>query len=135
MRFKLFVLSLVGPLVLLFGTAAPVLAATSTTTPTPASSQVCAGVPNAHVASDGTCQVTGSPTLNNVVATAVNVLSMIVGLAGVIMVVMGGFKYITSGGDGQKAAGAKNTLVYAVIGLVIAALAQVLVQFVIKKST
>jgi len=51
------------------------------------------------------------------------------------MVVMGGFKYITSGGDGQKAAGAKNTLVYAVIGLVIAALAQVLVQFVIKKST
>lgn len=73
-------------------------------------------------------------TLNNIVTTVVNLLSVLVGLAAVIMIIVGGFKYITSGGDSSKAGTAKNTIVYAVIGLVIVALAQFVVWFVLDKT-
>jgi len=47
------------------------------------------------------------------------------------MIIFGGFKYITSGGDAGGVTGAKNTILYAIVGLVIVALAQVIVRFVI----
>jgi hypothetical protein len=51
------------------------------------------------------------------------------------MIIWGGFKYITSGGDSNNVSGAKNTIIYAIIGLVIVALAQLIVHFVISQST
>lgn len=83
---------------------------------------------------DGTkCETeTGSDRIQQIVTTLVNVFSVVVGIVAVIMIVVGGFKYITSGGDSGNITGAKNTIVYAVIGLVIVALAQFLVQFVLK---
>ncbi|MEO8105469.1 MAG: pilin [Candidatus Saccharibacteria bacterium] len=65
----------------------------------------------------------------------VNILSQIVGVLAVIMVIWAGFKYITSGGDSNKITSAKNTLIYAIIGLVIVALAQIIVHFVISTSS
>jgi hypothetical protein len=50
------------------------------------------------------------------------------------MIVLSGFKYITSGGDANKVSSAKSSLVYAIIGLVIVVLAQVIVHFVIIRS-
>jgi lysylphosphatidylglycerol synthetase-like protein (DUF2156 family) len=76
-----------------------------------------------------------STKINGVLKTLINLLSAIVGVVAVIMIVVGGFKYITSGGDSNKTASAKNTIVYAIIGLVIVALAQILVHFVINSST
>jgi hypothetical protein len=46
--------------------------------------------------------------------------------------IYGGFKYITSGGDESGAKSARNTIIYAVVGLVIVALAQFIVKFVIN---
>ena len=50
------------------------------------------------------------------------------------MIIWGGFKYITSGGAQDKVKGAKDTLLYAIIGLIIVALAQVIVRFVLSNT-
>jgi len=62
-------------------------------------------------------------------------LSVIVGVAAVIMIILSGLRYITSGGDASKVGAAKSSLIYALIGLVIVALAQVIVHFVFAKVT
>ena len=61
----------------------------------------------------------------------VDIVSIVVGVAAVIMIIVSGFKYITSSGDANRIGSAKNTLVYALIGVAIAALAQFLVHFVL----
>lgn len=78
---------------------------------------------------------TGTTSLNNLLTQAVNIFSAIVGVIAVIMIIVGGLKYITSGGDSSKVGAAKNTLIYAIIGLVIVALAQVIVHFVLQKAS
>ena len=49
------------------------------------------------------------------------------------MVIIGGVKYTTSGGDQAAVTSAKNTILYGIIGLVIAILAYAIVNFVISK--
>lgn len=66
---------------------------------------------------------------------ALSVLSYFVGVASIIMIVIGGFKYVTSNGDAGGIASAKNTIIYAIVGLVIAIFAQGIVRFVIDKIT
>jgi hypothetical protein len=73
--------------------------------------------------------------LQGTVKTVVNVLSVVVGIVAVIMIIIGGFRYITSGGKQESVTAAKNTILYAVIGLVIVALAQVIVRFVLTRTT
>jgi Type IV secretion system pilin len=76
----------------------------------------------------------GQGAINNVIRQAVSILSILVGAAAVIAIIWGGFKYITSGGDSGKVGNAKSTLLYAVIGLAVAVVAQVIVNFVITES-
>lgn len=84
----------------------------------------------------GSCQEQpGQPTINSTLTLVINILSMVVGVAAVIMIIIGGLRYITSGGDSAGVNGAKNTILYAVIGLVIVALAQVIVRFVLDRVT
>jgi hypothetical protein len=71
--------------------------------------------------------------VNSLIANIVNLLSFIVGIVAVIMIVIAGFRYITSGGDSSKVSGAKSALIYAIVGLIIVALAQLIVQFVLNK--
>jgi cytochrome bd-type quinol oxidase subunit 2 len=78
---------------------------------------------------------TGSSNLNGVITDIVNIFSVIVGIVSVIMIIYGGFRYVTSGGDSGNVSSAKNTIIYAVIGLVVVALAQFIVQFVLDKVT
>lgn len=61
-----------------------------------------------------------------------NTILYIVGIIAVIMLIIGGIRYITSGGDAKKVTDAKNTVLYAIIGLVIALLAFAIVNFVIS---
>ncbi len=77
----------------------------------------------------------GGTNVNSVIRTTINLFSGIVGVVAVIMIVVSGFKYITAGGDSAKVTSAKNTLVYALVGLVIVALAQTIVKFVLSKTT
>ncbi len=60
-----------------------------------------------------------------------NTILYIVGVIAVIMLIIGGIKYVISGGDAKKVTDAKNTILYAIIGLVIAFLAFAIVNFVI----
>jgi len=60
-----------------------------------------------------------------------NTILYIVGIIAVIMLIIGGIKYVVSGGDSKKVTDAKNTVLYAIIGLVISFLAFAIVNFVI----
>ncbi len=73
-------------------------------------------------------------TINGLISTVINLFSLVVGVVSVIMIIIGGFKYITSNGDSGSVGGAKNTILYAIIGLVIVALAQVIVNFVLART-
>lgn len=75
----------------------------------------------------------GTTRINDIITTVINIFSIIVGIVAVIMIIFGGFKYITSGGDSGNITSAKNTIIYAIIGLVVVALAQFVVQFVLDK--
>ena len=66
-----------------------------------------------------------------IIPLVINIFSIVVGVIAVIMIIVGGLKYITSSGDSGNVTSAKNTILYAVIGLVIVALAQVIVRFVL----
>ena len=73
-------------------------------------------------------------SLGKLARKVVNVFSFVIGAIAVIMIIYGGFRYITSGGSSEGVGAAKNTLIYAIIGLIIVALAQVIVQFVLTQS-
>ena len=77
----------------------------------------------------------GAQKIQDIVTLIINIFSVIVGIVAVIMILVGGFKYITSGGDSGNISSAKNTIVYAVIGLIIVALSQFIVKFVLNKVT
>jgi hypothetical protein len=71
--------------------------------------------------------------LANLASNIINLFSIVVGVISVIMIIVGGFRYVTSGGESNNVSGAKNTIIYAIIGLVIVALAQFIVKFVLSK--
>lgn len=62
-----------------------------------------------------------------------NGFSLIIGAVGVIMIVVGGLRYVISSGDSGAVKGAKDTIIYALVGLVIALFAQVIARFVLSK--
>lgn len=77
---------------------------------------------------------TATSGFNDLLKRIINIISVIIGVIAVIMIIWGGFKYITSGGAQDKVKGAKDTLLYAIIGLIIVALAQVIVRFVLSNT-
>ncbi len=99
-----------------------------------AKDDICAGVGLANN-NTGCNPPAGSPTIDGVVTAVVNTLSIIVGITAVVMIIIGGFKYVTSSGDANNVSSAKNTILYAIVGLVIVAMAQVIVRFVLHKTT
>jgi hypothetical protein len=99
-----------------------------------AAEAVCAGL-GVGVDSDGDCKdPAGSASVGNTVTSLIDLLSLIVGVAAVIMIIIGGLQYVMSGGDSGKVGNSKNTILYAVIGLVVVALAQVIVQFTVEST-
>jgi hypothetical protein len=96
-----------------------------------AAQQVGNGVDETTTTPAANCGDTG---INKAINTAVNILSIIVGAAAVISIISSGFKYITSGGDAGKVGNAKNTLIYALIGIALAVLAQLIVRLVITQA-
>lgn len=67
--------------------------------------------------------------------TITNVLLFVIGAISVIMLIIGGIRYTVSNGDSAAVTSAKNTILYAVIGIVVAILAYALVNFVIASFT
>jgi hypothetical protein len=100
----------------------------------PAAAQSRAAVCEGVAAAGGNCGG-GSGAVNNAIRQVINVLSSIVGVVAVVMIIVAGFKYVTSSGDSANVQGAKNTLLFAIVGLVVVALAQVIVRFVLDRTT
>lgn len=76
----------------------------------------------------------GNTDLMSTINTVINVVLGIVALIAVIMIIIGGISFITSQGDSAKVTKAKNTVLYGVIGLVVALLAFAIVNFVLGDS-
>ncbi|PID33192.1 hypothetical protein CR969_02115 [Candidatus Saccharibacteria bacterium] len=76
------------------------------------------------------CKESKNQDVKKVVKPIIEFLLYIVGVLAVGMMIFGGIKYITSAGDSNKTGAAKNTILYAVIGLVVAIFAYGIVQFV-----
>lgn len=74
-------------------------------------------------------------TLDTTLGRIVDIFSVVVGIVAVIMIIVGGFKYIVSNGDSSQITSAKNTIIYAIVGLVIVAIAQILVRFVLTQAS
>jgi hypothetical protein len=94
-----------------------------------------------HSVQQGACGAAGQPscdpneatnTINRTVENVINILSIVIGIIAVIVIILAGFRYITSAGNEQTIAAAKKTLIYAIVGLVIVALAQMIVRFVLS---
>jgi cytochrome bd-type quinol oxidase subunit 2 len=85
---------------------------------------------------NGTCTDLGETDDNasNLIKAIINILSVIVGVIAVVMIIFGGLKYITSNGESSNITSAKNTIIFAIVGLVIVALAQFIVRFVLNKA-
>lgn len=77
---------------------------------------------------------TGNPLYgpDGILTTAINILSIVVGVVSIVMIILGGLKFITSGSNPQEVTKARETIIYAIAGIVIAILAQIIVQFVLK---
>jgi hypothetical protein len=124
---KKFLIGTVMALTLLLGSglaASPALAA-----PTDAAKDnVCQGV-----SGTGSNCGAGGAELSTVMKAVLNIMSVIAGIAAIIMIVVGGLKYITSEGDAQAVSSAKRTIIYALVGLVVVAAAQTMVRYVLKK--
>lgn len=79
-----------------------------------------AGVPTNFANGDG-----------SIVRRIINIMLYAVGVISVIMLIFGGFRYVISGGQKEAVTAAKNTILYAIIGLLIAIFAYAIIKFVI----
>lgn len=70
--------------------------------------------------------------LMGTVKTVINVVLSVVGVIAVAVIILGGISFITSQGDTSKVTKARNTILYGVVGLVVALLAFAIVNFVLK---
>lgn len=82
-------------------------------------------------------QPAGAPTElfgdGGIFTTIANILIFLVGIIAVIMLIIGGIRYAVSGGDDSAVKAAKNTILYAIVGLIVAFLAFAIVNFVVTQ--
>ena len=87
----------------------------------------------------GSAQPTGSSSdplaVQHTIQQVSNLLIFVVGAVAVITLIIGAFRYVLSGGNAAKVEAAKNTILYAIVGIVVASLAFALVQFVFARLT
>ena len=95
---------------------------------------VCTRAPSAPVCQDVNSGSSSNP-IHGVVGIVVEIIIGIIGLASVISIIVSGIRLITSNGDTNTVGSARNQIIYALIGLFIAATAQLLISFVIQKFT
>jgi hypothetical protein len=125
---KQFFIAMVVTFSVLFGVGGAAMAASPIDG---ARQDVCNGV---QTQVGGTCGAGAGTDISRVIRAVLQILSWIAGVVAVFMVLLSGLKYITSGGDSSGIAGAKQALIYAIVGVIIVALSQVIVRFVIGRT-
>lgn len=117
--------------------AMPALALSVTAIATPAFADCTGADPNSLTLCSGASSSQGSeqPTSlfgsGGIFQTITNVLLFVIGAVSVVMLIIGGIRYTVSQGDSSAVQSAKNTILYAVIGLIVAIIAFAAVNFVI----
>jgi len=92
-----------------------------------------------NVSSSAFCQDTG--TTNPIVGSGgiltivINIISVVAGFVAVIMIVVSGFQMITSSGNPEKISNARNIIIYASVGIVVIAIARLIILFITNKIT
>ena len=112
-------------------------------TPTVAHAQNCADVTAGGIGNGADCAKPSNAATNlfgdgSIFNTITNILLFLIGAISVIMLIIGGVRYVVSGGDQGAVTSAKNTILYAIIGIIVAFLAFAAVRFVtdqLQKST
>lgn len=99
-----------------------------------AKSAVCEGA-GLVVGANGCETPAGTPDVDSTLKKGINLFSAVIGVITVVMFMIGGLKYITSQGDSGQMNSAKNTLIFAAVGLVVVALSQLIVNFVLERFT
>jgi len=102
---------------------------------TPAYAACTSGVDCINDGLEATGGTGGSKDIGPIIKDIVNALLFILAAVAVIMIVIGGIRYTISQGDSSSVTSAKNTILYAVIGLVVAILAYAIVNFVVDRLT
>lgn len=121
-RVRTFITSAVASLAVVAALLSPVLV------PSTAEAQIQKGINAAR-----TDDMSSAADPESIVQKVVNIILFVLGVLAVIMIIVGGFRYVTSGGDSNKLTSAKNTILYAVIGLIVALFAYAIVNWVVKQ--
>jgi hypothetical protein len=70
---------------------------------------------------------------NGIFVKVTHIVALLGGITAVVMIIAGGFMYVLSGGDSNKVSSAKSMIVYSAVGLVVIALAQTIIVFVLDR--
>ena len=99
--------------------------------PVYAADDICAdldpSIPNYHTL----CEGGDETTLLDTVKSVLNTVYLWVGIIAVVVIIIGGFKYTMSQGDAAKVKSAKDTILYAIIGLIVALAAFAITNFIL----
>lgn len=118
----------------MFCVAAPMALATNFATAASTSSakgEVCQGLGQASV----NCSTNQGGDISRAMAAVLNLLSLIAGFITVIMLIISGVRFTTANGDSSGISGARTSLIYALVGIVVVLMSQVIVHFVLGKFT
>lgn len=92
----------------------------------------CAQAPDSTVCQQRDTKQNPVSGESGIILQVTRFLGIVTGIVSVIMIIISGIRFVTSHGDPQTVNAAKNTILYAVIGLVVVVIAQVLVAFVVR---
>jgi hypothetical protein len=106
----------------------PVMTLTTPVAAQSAQNEICQGLGSAGGSCGGS-----DKTIHNTLTSAINILSLVAGVVAVIMIMISGLRIITAQGDASSISSARMALIYSLIGLVIVALAQFIVHFVLSR--
>ena len=114
-----------------FASAAAVVSLIFTVITTPVTYAFSLGMQDGANAAKGIEQVSDLFGTTGIFNTITSVLLFAIGAISVIMIIIGGLRYIISGGNSATVTAAKNTILYAIVGLIVALLAYAVVNFVL----
>ncbi len=103
--------------------------------PTASALVPCSGGKDCASKGAGKVDTGSTKSIPQIIEQITNILIFIMGALSVIMIVIGAFKFVTSGGSPEQVKSAKNTILYAVIGLIVALFSYAIVRYVIKWAT
>lgn len=124
-------LAILGAVLALAVPVAVPLAVSAAPVDSASSKALCEGSGGTWNSGANSCGIPNTKSFPQQLAEITNLLLFIIGAIAVIMIIIGGIRYVTSSGDQAQTKSAKDTILYAVIGLVVAFMAYAIVNFVV----